>query len=89
MALGATTGDVSRLVLGDALGMLCAGLLAGALMVLWGRPLAASLVQDLKLESARSMALAAGAIVAVALVAAYVPARRASRVDPMVALRHE
>ena len=37
MALGATTGDVSRLVLGDALGMLCAGLVAGALLVLWGQ----------------------------------------------------
>jgi predicted permease len=89
MALGATAGDVSRLVLRDALGMLCAGLCAGALLVLWGKPLAARLVQDLKPESAGSMALAGGAIAAVALLAACVPARRATRVDPMVALRHE
>ena len=41
MALGATTGDVSRLVLRDAIGMLCAGLVAGGFMVLWGRPMAA------------------------------------------------
>jgi predicted permease len=89
MALGATTGDVSRLVLGDAIGMLCAGLLAGGFMVLWGRPLAASLVQGLKPESSGPLAIAGGAIAAVVLLASYVPARRATRVDPMVALRHE
>src|SRR5207253_705503 len=71
MALGATTGDVSRLVLGDAIGMLCAGLVVGGFMVLWGRPLGASLVQDLKLESALPLALGGGAIVAVALLASY------------------
>src|SRR6202011_4061720 len=89
MALGATTGDVIRLVLEDALRMLCAGLLAGSLLVLWGRPLAARLVQDLKPESASPLALACGAIATIALLASYVPAWRATRVDPMVALRHE
>jgi predicted permease len=89
VALGAKARDVSRLVLRDTLGLLCAGLVAGAFLVVWGRPLAASLVQDLKPESAGPLALAAGAIVAVALLASYVPLRRATRVDPMVALRHE
>jgi putative ABC transport system permease protein len=89
MALGAKASDVSRLVLGDALGMVCAGLVVGASLVLWSRPLAASLVQDLKLQSAGPLALGGGAIVAVALLASYVPARRAVRVDPMAALRHE
>ncbi len=58
-------------------------------MVLWSRPLAASLVQDLKPESAGPLALGGGAIVVIALLASHVPARRAARVDPMVALRHE
>jgi predicted permease len=89
MALGARASDVSRLVLGDAMGMVCAGLAGGAALVFWSRPLAASLVQDLKLESVAPVVLGGGAIVAVALVAAYVPARRAAGVDPMVALRHE
>jgi putative ABC transport system permease protein len=89
MALGARASDVSRLVLGDALGMVCAGLVGGAAMVFWSRPLAASLVQDLKLESVAPVVLGGGLIVAVALVAAYVPARRAAGVDPMAALRHE
>ena len=89
MALGATARDVSRLVLRDTLGLLCAGLAAGALLVIWGRPLAASLIPDLKPETAAPLALAAVAIAAVALVASYVPLRRATRVDPMEALRHE
>ncbi|MGA3237891.1 MAG: ABC transporter permease [Bryobacteraceae bacterium] len=89
MALGATASEVSRLVLRDALGMVCAGLVVGASMTLWSRPLAASLVQDLKPQSAAPLAFGAAVIVAVALLASYVPARRAARVDPMVALRHD
>jgi predicted permease len=89
MALGATASDVSRLVLRDALGMVCAGLVAGAALVLWIRPLAASLVGDLKLDNAVPLAIGSGAMVAVALLASYLPAWRAAHVDPMVALRHE
>jgi putative ABC transport system permease protein len=89
MALGASTSDISRLVLGDALGMVCAGLVVGASMALWSGPLAAGLVQDLKFDGVRPLAFGGGAMVAVALLASYVPARRAARVDPMVALRHE
>jgi putative ABC transport system permease protein len=89
MALGATAADVTRLVVRDTLGLLCAGLLAGSFLVVWGRTLAASLIQDLKPETAGPLALAAGAIAAVALLASYVPVRRAARVDPMLALRHD
>ena len=89
MALGASAGDVSRLVVGDVLGMVGAGLLFGAVTVVWSRPLAASLVQDLRLESVAPLALGGVAIVAVAMLASYVPVRRAARVDPMEALRHE
>ena len=89
MALGATAGDVSRMVLRDALGMVCAGFAAGTAMVLWSRPLAASLVQDLKPGGGEPLVWGAVAIVGVALLASYVPARRAVGVDPMEALRHE
>jgi predicted permease len=88
MALGATPADVSRLVLRDAMLMVCGGLVAGAMLVQWGRPLAASLVQDLKPVSMLPMLLGSAILVAVALLAAYLPARRAARVDPMIALRH-
>uniref|UniRef100_Q01Z02 Permease n=1 Tax=Solibacter usitatus (strain Ellin6076) TaxID=234267 RepID=Q01Z02_SOLUE len=89
MALGATTSHVRSLVLRDALGMLSAGLAAGALMVLWSRPLAKSLVGDLKFESPAPLAIGAAIITAIAMLAGYLPARRAARVDPMTALRHE
>ncbi len=89
MALGATASGVSRMVLGDALWMVSVGLVLGSAMVLWGRPLAESLIQDLKPDSVAPLAFGGAAIIAVALLASYVPARRAARVDPMVALRHE
>jgi putative ABC transport system permease protein len=89
MALGATAGSVSRLVLRDVAGMVCAGLVAGAAMVLWSRPLGTSVFSDLKLESALPLAIGGGAMIAVALLASCVPVRRAAGVDPMVALRHE
>ena len=89
MALGATASDVSRLVLRDVLGMVCAGSMAGTAMVLWSRPLAAKVLSDLKWEGATPLAIGGAIMIAVALLASWVPVRRAARVDPMVALRHE
>ena len=89
MALGATRNDVIRLVLGDALGMVCGGLAIGALIAYWSKSFAASLIQDLPVQSAVPIVFGVLAMIAVALLAAYVPARRAARVDPMEALRHE
>src|ERR1035437_9825089 len=89
MALGATRGDVIRMGRGDALGMAGAGLGIGVPVALWGGSFPASLIPDLPVQSALPIAFGAVAIVAVALLAAYVPARRAARVDPMDALRYE
>jgi putative ABC transport system permease protein len=89
MALGATRNDVTRLVLGDALGMVCAGLLIGAPIAYWSKSFAVSLIQDLTVTGATPIVFGAVAMIAVALFAAYVPARRAALVDPMEALRHE
>jgi len=47
MALGATRGAVSRMVLGEALGMACGGVLIGIALAYWGRRLSASLLQGL------------------------------------------
>jgi predicted permease len=89
MALGATQSAMSRMVLGDALGMVSAGLAIGAPMALWGKSFAASLIPDLPVKSDVPVVFGAVAMIAVALVAAYVPARRAARVEPVEALRYD
>jgi predicted permease len=89
MALGATSAHVIRLVVRDALAMVCIGVALGAPLVLWARPVAARLIEDLRLPGAAPIAAASAGIVVIAVVASYLPARRAVRVDPMEALRHE
>lgn len=89
VALGATPSDVSRLVLGDVLAMVCAGVLAGAFLVFASRPLIIHLIQDLKPEGAGPVGLASCVMVSIAVLAAYVPTRRAVRVDPILSLRQD
>jgi predicted permease len=89
MALGATRWDVIRMVLRDGLGMVCTGLAVGVPMVFWSRRFAAGLIEGLTVNTSVPIVFGALAMLAIALVAAYVPARRAAGVDPMEALRHE
>jgi putative ABC transport system permease protein len=89
IALGATAGDVTWLVLQDALVTVMAGLLLSVPLAIWGRSLAAALIQDLPVQTAAPLAVATVGIVVIAFLASYVPARRAARVDPVEAVRHE
>ena len=89
MALGAARADVFRLVIGQGVGLIAIGLgfgLVGALAA--GRALA-SVLYGVGAVDFIALGVALASLSAVALLACFVPARRATRVDPMVALRDE
>ena len=88
MALGAAERDVIRMVLKDALVLVGAGLVLGAPMAFWSKRIAANLLGALPLDSVMPIGVALVAMIALAVLAAYVPARRAARVNPIEALRH-
>ena len=88
MALGATERDVTRMILKNALMLVGAGLLAGAPIAAWSGRVAAGMIENLHAAGVLPVALAALAMIAIALAAAYLPARRAARINPVDALRH-
>jgi predicted permease len=89
VALGAARGEVIRMVLASAGWLVLGGLAFGAPVAFWGRRLAASLLENLPSGGILPIGLAAAIMLAVALIAAYVPARRATRIEPLIALRSE
>ncbi len=89
MALGARPPDVMRLILGYGAGLALWGILAGVLIGLAVTRFVSALLFGASSTDAMTMAVIAVLLLLVALAACYVPARRAMRVDPMVALRHE
>jgi putative ABC transport system permease protein len=89
MALGAAAGDVIRMVLRDSLRMVAIGIFIGLpCSYAIGRVLKTSLFRLEPLDPATA-AMAFVALLAVALIATWIPARRAARIDPMNALREE
>jgi predicted permease len=89
MALGAGPKQVMRHVVGQSLAPVVAGTLAGIPLAAAGARALGSLLYGVKWNQAPVYALAAAALVAAAAVAAWIPARRATRVDPLEALRTE
>jgi ABC-type antimicrobial peptide transport system permease subunit len=87
MALGATMGRVQRQVLAGTLRLSCIGILLGAVASLAVARLIASLLFATSPWDFATYFGVAAALLAVAVVSGYLPARRASRIDPMVALR--
>jgi len=88
-ALGAAPGDLVRMVLKNGMLPILAGLAVGAAgAIICGR-LIAGLLFSVKANDAAILALAATTVVLIGMAANYLPARRAARVDPVVALRVE
>jgi predicted permease len=89
MALGAERGQVLWMFLRGGLLLGAAGLMVGTPLVFATTRLLSSLLYGVAPSDPMSILLAAAAIFAIAAAATYLPARRAARVDPMVALRYE
>ncbi len=89
MALGATRGQVARLVLREAGWLVGVGLVIGAGLAIAASNTVESMLYGLTARDPLTLAGAAGLLAVVALVASYLPARRASGLDPMTALREE
>jgi predicted permease len=89
MALGAQRGDVLWLMLRESLALVVAGVVIGLLASLAATRAVSTMLFGLKPHDPLTIAVAALLLLAAAVLASYLPARRATRVDPMVALRDE
>ena len=89
MALGARPGDVLGLVIGKAMALAGAGVVVGMAASWAATKVMSSLLYGVQARDPLVFSIAPLILIAVAAIASYVPARRASRVDPLVALRME
>jgi predicted permease len=89
MALGADRGTVVRMIVREAAALLGAGLIIGAVLSVVAARTAATFLYELRPGDPSTIALAMASLAAVTLLASWVPARRASRLAPTVALREE
>jgi ABC-type antimicrobial peptide transport system permease subunit len=89
MALGANRSNVLRLVMAQGMKLAVSGVVLG-LALAWGLTrLIASLLFGVTAADPMTFGMVAAILAAVALAAAYVPARRATTIDPLIALRYE
>lgn len=89
MALGAQTSDIVKMVLRQGLGLTLAGIAIGVVAALALMRLLSSLLFEVRTTDLTTFAVVTGTLFVVALIACYIPARRATRVDPLLALRYE
>jgi putative ABC transport system permease protein len=89
MALGAQTSDILKLVLKQGLAIALVGIALGVVAALALMRLLKTLLFQVQTTDPTTFVLVVAALFGVALLACYLPARRATKVDPLVALRYE
>jgi macrolide transport system ATP-binding/permease protein len=89
MALGAQRGVVVRMILRQVLALATVGLAMGLPIAAGASRLVESFLFGMKPNDPVALTLAVAVLLSAALLAGYAPARKASRIDPMIAVRHE
>jgi ABC-type antimicrobial peptide transport system permease subunit len=89
MALGATSGEVTRMVLRQSLGMILVGVGVGILAALGAARLLVHTVNGMQSTELSTFIITIPVLIVAALLASFGPARRASRIDPITALRQD
>jgi putative ABC transport system permease protein len=89
MALGATQRDILTMVIAEVVKLLAFGLVIGCVLALSAAPAVRALLYGLRPSDPLTLVIAAVGLATVAIAASFLPARRASHLPPMVALRDE
>ena len=89
LALGAGRADLLRLIVGNGMLVAGTGVVIGLAAAYWLSRLMASLLYGVKPNDPLKFGTVAVLLIAVAAIASYIPARRAAKVDPVIALRYQ
>ena len=89
MALGAERRTVFTMILFQGARLALVGIVSGIVIALWATRLMSSVLYGVQATNALTFIGVSVLLIAIALIACYVPARRATGVDPMIALRYE
>ncbi len=88
-AIGASPADIWRLLIMEGLSLIVVGVVLGTVVGLAGSNLLSNLLYGVTARDTSSFVAAASMLVGVGFLACHLPARRAARVPPLVALQHE